>query len=458
MSSRIAVVAAFAAGLTLPAASVSAQGFGIYEQGTCVMARAGAGVAQPCADGSAIYINPAGLIAPKGWVITGGATLIHGTGTFTADQGPVTSSEVAKGAPPPHLYLVDNINDKVAVGFGTYVPYGLRIQWPLDFGGRFISYDSSLTTVYLQPTIAYAVTPSISIGAGLTIARGSVELNRREDLANVPLGTTGLTFGALVDSQTDFENTVLSASGAWGAGANFGAIVKANEQLRFGVRYLTHIKLHYSGSATFTPIAGSFRVTKPNPLGFPVGTPLNTLVAVAQSALQSQPASTDIDMPAQLVVGTSVSATDRLTVFADYQWVQWSAFDAVVLNFSTGVPPNEVLPQNFRNTNAIRLGLQYNISPIWRVTGGYFHNQAAAPDENVTPLLPDAARNHFTAGVGWTPHPKLTVDVAYQFVAYDDRRGRIVNPSPGTLPTTALNSGVYRSRGDLVGITLTFRP
>jgi long-chain fatty acid transport protein len=457
MSSRL-VAAAFAAGLTLPAVSVSAQGFGIYEQGTCVMARGGAGVAQPCADGSAIYINPAGLTAPRGWTITGGATLIHGSGTFTADQGPATSSEVAKGAPPPHFYVVDNINDKIAIAFGTYVPYGLRIQWPLDFPGRFISYDSSLMTVYLQPTVAYAVTPSISIGAGVTIARGSVELNRREDLANVPLGATGLTFGALVDSQMDFENTVLSASGAWGAGANFGAIVKANERLRFGIRYLTHIKLHYSGTATFTPIAGTFRVTKPNPLGLPVGTPLNTSVAAVQAALQSQPASTDIDMPAQLVVGTSVGATDRLTLFADYQWVQWSAFDTVVLNFSTGAPPSNVLPQNFHSTNTIRLGAQYDIGPMWRVSGGYIHNQAAAPNETVTPFLPDAARNHLTAGVGWTPHPKLTVDAAYQFIAYDDRRGRIVNPPPGTPPTTALNSGVYRSRGDLVGLTVTLRP
>jgi Outer membrane protein transport protein (OMPP1/FadL/TodX) len=191
---------------------------------------------------------------------------------------------------------------------------------------------------------------------------------------------------------------VLSASGAWGVGANFGAIVKANERLRFGVRYLTHIELHYSGTATFTPVAGTFRVTKPNPLGLPVGTPLNTFVAAAQAALQSQPASTDIDMPAQLVVGTSVGATDRLTLFADYQWVQWSAFDTVVLNFSTGVPPSNVLPQNFHSTNTIRLGAQYDIGPMWRVSGGYIHNQAAAPDESVTPFLPDAARNHLTAG------------------------------------------------------------
>jgi long-chain fatty acid transport protein len=455
MSSRMTVVT-FAAALLIPVRCVHAQGFGIYEQGTCVMARGGAGVAQPCDDGSAIYINPAGLSMGNGWAATAGATLIHGIGTFTGDQGTVTSSQVAKGFPPPHVYFQKAFSDSFAFGVGAYVPYGLRIQWPLDFGGRFISYDSTLTTWYVQPTVAYKWTPRITIGGGAIIAISSVELNRREDLARVPLGTTGLTFGALVENQTDFENTRLFASGAKGVGVNVGAIIEANKQVRFGFRYLSHVRLHYDGTATFTPIATTYRVTKPNPLGFPVGTPLNPFVTVAQSALQSQPASTELTMPAQVVAGASINATDHLTVFADYQRVYWSAFDSVVLSFSQGIPPN-VLPQSYHDTNALRLGVQYDTHRAIRVNAGYFHNQAAAPDENVTPLLPDAARNHFTAGAGWRIHGTgLTVDAAYQFVAYDDRRGRIVNPPAGALPTTALSSGVYRSRGDLVGITVTY--
>ena len=440
----------------LPAAA-HAQGFGIYEQGTCVMSRGGAGVAEPCEDGSAIYINPAGLAAGNRVIISGGPTLVFGSGSFTSDQGTSTPLEIGGGAPPIHAYFKYGINGKLAFGVGAYVPYGLRISWPLDFGGRFISYDARLQTVYIQPTLAYAVTPGISIGGGITIARSSVELNRREDLARVPL-IGPLTFGALVDPQTDFENTSLSASGAMGVGANLGVIVRAGNRVNLGVRYLTQVRLHYDGTATFTPIAANYRVTKPNVLGLPVGTPLNAPVALAQASLQTQPTSTEIDMPAQLVAGASVKANPRLTLFADYQWIQWSAFDTVTLDFSNPIPPDEPLAQNYHDTNAVRLGAQYVINPMLRLSGGYFHNQAAAPDENVTPLLPDAARNHFTVGAGWTPHPKFTLDLAYQFVRYDDRRGRIVNPPPDQAPTTALNSGVYRSRGDLLGITVTYRP
>jgi long-chain fatty acid transport protein len=268
----------------------------------------------------------------------------------------------------------------------------------------------------------------------------------------------GLTFGALVGNQTDFENTLLSASGAMGVGANLGLVVKANERLRIGIRYLTHVRLHYEGTATFAPIVANYRVTKPNVLGLPVGTPLNASVALVQASLENQPVSTDLDMPAQFVTGLSASATRRLKLFADYQWIQWSAFATVTLDFSKTIPPDERLLQNYRNTNAVRLGAQYEVSRALRLSGGFFHNQAAAPDENVTPLLPDAARNHFTAGLGWNLRHDTTIDFAYQFVRHDDRRGRVANPAPGETPTTALNSGVYRSRGDLLGITVTFRP
>ena len=86
-----------------------------------------------------------------------------------------------------------------------------------------------------------------------------------------------------------------------------------------------------------------------------------------------------------------------------------------------------------------------------RVTGKYL------PVRSVTPLLPEAQRNHVTAGLGWS-RGRMAVDLAYQFIAHADRRGRTVNPPPGQLPTVALNSGVYRSTGNLLGLTITFRP
>ena len=442
--------------LLVPAAAVG-QGFGIYEHGACVMARGAAGVAAPCEDGSAIYVNPAGMVGREGVTFGSGGMLVFGSGRFTSDAGKRTNLD-SPVALVPHGYLVYGVNPRFALGIGLYAPYGLSIRWPLDFDGRFVSYDSTLKVIYAQPTAAYALNDRISIGGGLTFAVSSLELNRHEDLATVPLGTSGLSFGSLVDNQTDFAQTTLSASGAFGLGANLGGLIKVNDRVRLGARYLTRVSLSYEGDSTFTALPGNYRVTKPNPLGLPVGTPLDPLVAQVLTGLPNQRASTELEMPAQFVVGTSVQATDQLTIYADYHWVGWSVFDTVTLDFENPSPPDERLVQGYRDTSAVRFGGEFKMSASLRLRGGYAYTQAAAPDETVTPLLPEAQRNHLIAGLGWSPKRNMTVDLAYQFIAHADRRGRTVNPPPGEPPTIGLNSGLYRSRGDLLALTMTFRP
>ena len=451
---RVVVVACLV--VTLGPRSAAAQGFGVYEQGACAMARAGAGVAEPCSDGSAIFLNPAGLTGRRGLVISGPGTLIAGSSTFDADAGPSTATEQgAKFAPSG--YFQYGLSDRVAVGVGVYAPYGLEVRWPLSFSGRFLSYNSMLETIYVQPTAAYTTTNGrLSVGAGLTIAVSKVDLSRREDLALVPLGVAGLTFGALVDSGTDFADTALTSSRATGFGGNVGVIVNANDRFRVGVRYLTRVTLSYDGTADFTPVGGPFRVTKPNPLGLPVGAPLDGLVSLVQSALVDQPIATELPMPAQFAAGVSYHVTPRVILFGDYQWVQWSSFDTVTLDFSLPLPADESLVQNYRDTSGVRIGMDLEAKPSVRLRAGYAFNQAAAPDETVTPLLPEASRNHFTGGVGWTKS-KWSFDLAYQLIVHADRRGRTVNPPPGQAPTVGLNSGLYRSRSDLFGFSVTYR-
>ena len=343
----------------------------------------------------------------------------------------------------------------MTVGLGGYTPYGLGLKWPLDFRGRFVSFESRLQTFYIQPTAAYAVSDKLSIGGGLVLAVSTVELKRREDLATVPLGTVpGVTFAALLDNQTDFETTVLSAKRQTGAGAHVGVLFKASDRVRFGAKYLSRVKVSYDGTATFTPVVGTFRVTKNNPLGLPVGASLESAASQVQASLQNQAVSTELVMPAQFVAGISVHATDRLRLMADYQWVGWSAFKSITLAFSQAVPPDETLPQNYRDTSALLIGTEYALRPALRLRAGYFHNPAAAPDETVTPLLPESRRNHFSGGVGMTLGG-ATLDLAYQYVHHADRRGRSTNPPAGTAPTTGLNDGLYRESSHLLGVTIS---
>jgi long-chain fatty acid transport protein len=460
--------------LSFSSSMVAAQGFGINEQGACAMARGGAGVADSCRDGSATYLNPAGLAdVPdheaassghplKPWVLSVGGMYVGGTERFTGGTGIATAAT----RPTPftlEAYGAYRVHDKVVIGGGVYFPYGLGIEWPTTFEGRYVSYKSQLKTMYLQPTVSVELNPHFSIGGGWVVARSTVVLKRRQDLARVPLGPMSpLTFGVLVDPATDFADTELSTSPAYGQGFNVGALAKYRA-VRVGMRYLRNVRLDYQARATFSPLSRSYAVTRPNPLELPVGTPLDSSVAQVFAALPTQDATTQLEMPAQFTAGIALHRS-RLTVLADYQWVGWSVFDTIALDFSQPSPPDEAIAQNFRDTSAGHFGAEYEAGRWWRVRGGYFTNQAAAPDETVTPLLPEARRNHFTIGAGignraadgWRGH--LTIDAAYQYIHHADRQGRVVSPAPGELPTVALNSGVYRARGHLFALTLTVHP
>src|SRR5438876_10769992 len=66
-------------------ALLGAQGFGLYELGTCGMGRAGTGVATPCPDGSALFFDPAGLAGLEGWHVSVGGSFIRVHGGVTGD-------------------------------------------------------------------------------------------------------------------------------------------------------------------------------------------------------------------------------------------------------------------------------------------------------------------------------------------------------------------------------------
>src|SRR5882762_4499003 len=103
-------------------ALLGAQGFGIYEQGTCAMGRAGTGVAAPCSDGSAMFFNPAGLAGLTGGRVTVGVTLIDIQGGFTDDvfQQHASLDDPLIGV--PQLYVSYGATSKLGIGIGLFAP------------------------------------------------------------------------------------------------------------------------------------------------------------------------------------------------------------------------------------------------------------------------------------------------------------------------------------------------
>lgn len=447
--------------LLLYAAPSAGQGFGIYEQGGCAMGRAGAAVAAPCGDGSAIFFNPAALVEMDEAVVSLGGTGIVTDGGFRPDGG-ARSELDNRMIPVGHAYAAFQHGEYWAFGMGLYAPYGLETSWPLDFEGRFVGYDNALRTVYAQPTVAWMPVRGISFGAGLNLVWSEVQLNRRLDLATTPVPQSfpvapGTTFGDLgVPAGTDVADSKLEgdADGV-GVGGQLALLVDLDTNLRLGVRYLFETEVDYEGDADFEQVPTGITLGPDNPFGQPAGTPLDAVLEGAglfdEGPLADRGVRTSVTLPNHLVVGLGWDVSERVVLSADYQWTDWSDFDRIVLDFEG--PEEEVLVENFENTSGVRLGADVALTPAWSVRAGYVWNEAASPDETVTPILPEAERNSLTAGLGWRSGP-FVIDAAYMYLGQQDRRGRVRNPAPGEVPTTSLNSGTYGFEGHLIGLTL----
>lgn len=475
-------------GMALPT-TAWAQGFGVFEQGTCVMARAGATVASGCGDGSSIYFNPANLAGTEGFTASVGATLIDAGGNFTYDyttRAPYTDVDVDlenDPIPVPHGYFTYGLTPRLGLGLGVYVPYGLETNWPVEladgsaFDGAFEGFSNRVQAIYVQPTAAYQVTPKLRVGAGPVLAISAVELNQLVDLSQTATSEGGPTFGQLgIPFHTAFARSQLEGSNELGIGANLGAAYQVNDRFSVGVRFTTPIKISYEGDARFDQRATNLTFPATSPLaqdlngdGNPDPTPADLLVAGQfdsggvldayetfaneNGSLSAQSVETEITFPFQLVAGVSVQATDKLLLLADYQFTGWSSFDEIPLDFEQ--LGNRVREENYNNTHAVRLGAEYDVLRQLTARVGYLYNTAAAPDEVITPLLPEADRNQFTVGVGWRPVETLEINAAYHLLLQNDRRGRVRGALPGENVTTDLNQGLYSFGANLFGTTLT---
>jgi long-chain fatty acid transport protein len=455
--------------LGLPAA-VGAQAFGLNEIGSCAVARGFATTSAPCDDASSLYWNPGAMQSRRGFSLYGGAAVIKIGGEFTQD----TTFRVFEGDAPtaivPHLFLNYRGPGRMAYGLGVYVPYGLTSQWTDSFPGRFAAKKASLQTIYFQPNLAYQINDRWSVGGGPIIGHSTVELVQAVDLSTQiakivpPTGTSTtpdtITFGELgIARHTEFARATLKGS-AMAYGFTLGIHGKLSPAWEMGARFLSQVTFNYDDAdASFVPIATGLTLAANNPIT-PGGVSLPVDQVVASSfatggPLTAQKVQTQIQHPAQIQVGFAYSGFERTTLSLDYSYVGWKSFQQLPVNFQ-GDAPSRVLIEEYNNTSGIRFGAEHRLLNGAALRAGLAAAASAAPEQTVTPLLPEQDRGYGMLGGGLPIMNGLTLDAAYMHVFAKGRRGRIDERAPGstTAQAVALNSGFYSLNANIFSLSL----
>ena len=458
----VRLVSLFAAVLVLLVAAygVSAQGTNVMQHGACAASMVSAAVTDPCRDGSAILFNPA-AIALHPSVATVGASVIRSQITFTYDEagmpgvtnGPWTTTI-------PSGFATYRIGDRTAVGLGVFLPYGLGLDWPLDFEGRFAAYKSDFRNLYVQPTIARALTPWLSVGGGVDLVSSELTLRQRLDFAEVPVPGQPFTMEALgIPRGTDFADVMLTGSDrSWTF--NLGALVTLRDGFTLGVRYLHSADLALSGDAVFEQVETSIVLPAGHPLN-PTGNPLPLDFVTGApfgpgGPFNDQKISTSLKVPAQLAIGMGVRATPSLRLAADYQRTWWGDWTVAEIDFG-GTAPTANLILDYQDTNTYLLAAEHLTTDALRFRVGFRYNTAAQRDASVSPLLPEGARSYYSAGVGIDLIQGATLDLSYQLVDQGDRAGRVRARQSLEQTAADLNVGTYAFQASVFGASLSWR-
>ena len=434
---------------------VSAQGFAVFEQSACAMGRGVTGVAAPCPDASAVFFNPAGLSFEKTQIGLG-SVFIAPRGDFTDNVTSGVSTLNDHLYPVPNVFASRPFGKRVALGLGLFAPYGLTTDWPEESQGRFLGYKSLVQGLYVQPTLAVKLNENVSVGVGVDVTYLNVELRQRADLSTQALAA-GLTFAQLnavcpaatcgtVKPGTDFADVRLKGN-TFSVGFHVGVLAKLNDKVSVGARYLGGQSADITDGTIETkqiPVPG-VAVPVPGVGLVPVDALMAQQAFAAGKTLSSgQAAETTLPLPAQFVVGTAIQVAPKVRLFADYQFTNWSAFDELPIN---GEFLKSAIIENYKDTHGIRLGAEFSVSEKLMLRAGFDGHGAAAPDESVTPNLPEGKRTEFMGGLGLRLSPSMRLDVAYMRLLQPERAGRT---GPGA------NNGVYNFNANLFGAMVSF--
>ncbi|MDH4163774.1 MAG: outer membrane protein transport protein [Nitrospirota bacterium] len=402
---RIFLIAALCLAL-FPGAAVA--GGPVHGAGAAGMGTAFVAVAD---DPSAILFNPGGLTQMRGTSVYGGITALAPSTTYTSPSGGSETTE-SRVFFPGHLYLVsDSGNPDIVFGVGLYSPFGIGGRtWSRTGQTRYLSTESSIGTFSVNPTLAWRMTPSVSVAAGIDYMRAAVTMERMIDQSSL---------GA-----PDGRSTLEADGDGWGY--NLGALIALRDDLRVGFAYRSRIPIDYQGDMTIENIAP----------------PLQPLFGSASYATAVRTRSVFPDIWS---VGMAYLPVPQVVVDLDVELVRWSTFARMDMDILQEVPAAGLVdgstPLDWKDSLQYKIGLAYQLSDKVSLRTGYAFIKTSVPDHTLEPGNPDADQHNFSVGAGYRSD-EFRTDLFYNYGLYEKRSVQ-----------NSMNSGEYDNTCQYLGLS-----
>lgn len=414
----------------------SAYANGIYRNGVGAKAMALGGADVALADDplGAMAANPAGLgfVKDPALQLSLGGALINGRFTNPAnDDGRLDTG----GGVVPDVAIVYPLRGLPLTLGASITPNAL-----LEADWRYMDTPGGLdgvTTYGLQQhrseivVLRSAVGLGVSLGSALSLG-GTVGLIYNRNGLNAPYIFQSQPvlkgFKTLLDLHTD----------GFGWNATVGVLARPHERLQVGITYTTRTVIHGHGDASGNAAAQLISLGPP----FSGARPDFHYDAEVRTVF-----------PQIVSGGLSWKVHPRLRLALQADWIDWSdAFDRLEIKLTRGNNADintlvgsssleDVVPLKWKDRVVYRAGLEYALSDMAWLRGGYSYGKSPVPSSTLTPLTAAIMEHTVTAGLGYRAG-RYQVDLAYQWDL----------PTAQRVGVSELRSGEYSNSRVEVGI------
>ena len=239
---------------------------------------------------------------------------------------------------------------------------------PRSFPGRYLTLNSQIQSVTFNPTLSIRVIPEISLGGGVDIEVGSLEIVR-----NLALGGT--------------DGRIALSGGALAVGGNVGALARLLDgRLNFGLTFRSAITMHF------------------NDMKVGVTAPAGVFLQLPYTQ-----GKTEIPGPHTITLGAAGQPARFLTLSFDVISSLWSSVHEQRIIASDGMTQSQttIVPRAYQNTYSARVGAELDIGQMLpasskivpKVRLGFGYDPSPVPTKTLEPSVPDSDR--YQVGAAW---------------------------------------------------------
>lgn len=384
-------------------------GFGLYEfsaRGNAMGGAVLAGEAEP----ASIALNPALITDLKGSQLQLGATVVTADATVKYNGQETDPKDGIWTL--PSFYYTQQINEDWYAGIGLFTRFGLSNEYgDKTWAGAYNAYQVAVTSLSLQPTVAYKVTDRLSASAGVEVMYFDFEEKKMLTAAN----------------STDIQGDSVGVSPI------VALAYKANDKVNFGTSFRFRTKQSLEGTAKYT-----------------------VQQTLGPYSFYDNDIKGDITLPAQLAMGVSYKPTDDLLVEFNWMNIFWSSYDAIAIDYEIspaagagGAPGTVTDKKEWKDTYRIGFGAEYTLSSTLKVRGSYIYDKSPVNNDYMDVLIPVDDRHLFGTGLGWKINDSYTLDLSYTYLLGTSLGGN-------TKPTSGTPVSYRDGSGHLAGLSVKY--